>query len=381
MSLSRRTVILAAGGGSLALIGLGGWFTVARGPVEATAPWRAVTNPEADVRLHALRHAILAPNPHNLQPWSIRLDGDDGVTLFHDAARRLPVTDPVDRQLTIGFGAFVEIARIAAAERGVAVDVVPFPEGASPDRLDARPVARLQFRRDAATRPDPLFAAILTRRSTKRAFDPARPVPAADLTALAVDGPVRTITDATPARREVLRALTWDAWQREAETPAAHLESVRLMRLGQREIVANPDGIALGGPMMEALIATGQVTREALADSQSAAFRSGADRYRRMMETATAHAWVITPGDDRSDQLAAGAAYVRFNLEATRRGLAVHPVSQALQEYAEMAQLRRRLEDTLEVAAPARLQMLARLGYAEAVGPTPRWPLETRLMS
>ena len=33
----------------------------------------------------------------------------------------------------------------------------------------------------------------------------------------------------------------------------------------------------------------------------------------------------------------------------------------------------------LDAGSGERVQMLARLGYAKAVGPAPRWPLETRL--
>jgi hypothetical protein len=43
-----------------------------------------------DIRLDALRYAILAPNPHNLQPWRFRLEGDDSVAILHDPERRLP---------------------------------------------------------------------------------------------------------------------------------------------------------------------------------------------------------------------------------------------------------------------------------------------------
>jgi hypothetical protein len=37
------------------------------------------------------------------------------------------------------------------------------------------------------------------------------------------------------------------------------------------------------------------------------------------------------------------------------------------------------LHDATGVAAPARVQMLARIGYAAAVPPSPRWALATRL--
>jgi hypothetical protein len=130
MGVSRRTIVLSAGGASLALIGAGGLFAVTRTPSRALAPWREIESPPpADLRLDAFRHAVLAPNPHNRQPWLIQLVGQDQAVLYCDLDRRLPHTDPFDRQILIGFGCFLEIARIAAAERGVKMQIQVFPEG------------------------------------------------------------------------------------------------------------------------------------------------------------------------------------------------------------------------------------------------------------
>ena len=70
-----------------------------------------------------------SPNPHNRQPWLITLVGKDEALIHCDLERRLPVTDPFDRQITIGFGCFLELARIAAAERGVSLAIGNSPRG------------------------------------------------------------------------------------------------------------------------------------------------------------------------------------------------------------------------------------------------------------
>ena len=85
-------------------------------------------------------------------------------------------------------------------------------------------------------------------------------------------------------------------------------------------------------------------------------------------------------GNSRSHQLAAGRSYVRLNLLATQLGLGLHPVSQALQEYPEMAALFAEARRLCRVGPDETLQMLARVGYAGSVPPTPRWPLETKLI-
>ena len=89
--------------------------------------------------------------------------------------------------------------------------------------------------------------------------------------------------------------------------------------------------------------------------------------------------WIMTPGNSRLDQLEAGRRYVRANLRATAMGLAMHPLSQSLQEYQEVSGLFKRIHAILGAKQSERLQMLARIGYGPRVEPAPRWPLETHL--
>ena len=124
----------------------------------------------------------------------------------------------------------------------------------------------------------------------------------------------------------------------ELRTPRANLESVRLMHIGKAEIEANPDGIDLGWPFLEILSLLGELTREGLADPDSAAFQQGLDLFRGLTGTAMTHIWVITEDNSRNAQLAAGRAWLRVNLKATELGLSLQPLSQALQEYLEVQQ-------------------------------------------
>lgn len=185
-----------------------------------------------------------------------------------------------------------------------------------------------------------------------------------------------TVDDAKVAE---LRDIMWTAWVIEVETPRTHQESVDLMRLGRREIAANPDGIDLGGGMMEALIATRLVTRESLATPGTRAYQAGFDIYQPMIEATPAAVWLTSQGNRRKDQINAGRAWLRLNLKTTKAGLARHPVSQALQEYPEMAEQYGRAHRLL--ASPGEtVQMLGRLGYAAPVPQTPRWGLDDKLV-
>jgi hypothetical protein len=157
------------------------------------------------------------------------------------------------------------------------------------------------------------------------------------------------------------------------------MESVDLIRIGHAEVDAQPDGVDLSGPLMESLKLAGMLDRTQLADMDSTAFKTGMDQLTESYGAIPAMVWVTTPGNSRADQLEAGRRYVRANLRATQLGLAMHPMSQALQEYAEVAGPYAKVHALLGAKGAERVQMQARIGYGPAIGPSPRWPLETHL--
>ena len=109
----------------------------------------------ADPRIRAMAYAVLAPNALNLQPWLAELPGDDTMVLRCDLTRRLPAADAEDRMTVIGFGNFLELLRIAAAQDGYEAVASPFPEGEPHPALDGRPIAAIRFTKGGAVSPTP----------------------------------------------------------------------------------------------------------------------------------------------------------------------------------------------------------------------------------
>jgi hypothetical protein len=86
---------------------------------------------------------------------------------------------------------------------------------------------------------------------------------------------------------------------------------------------------------------------------------------------------MVSEGNDRVTQVNAGRAFVRVHLAATAQGVALQPLQQALQEYAEQAQTHAQIRRLLGADAPGQtLQMWARVGYAPQVPPAPRRALD-----
>ncbi|MES2550530.1 MAG: twin-arginine translocation pathway signal protein, partial [Pseudomonadota bacterium] len=175
------------------------------------------------------------------------------------------------------------------------------------------------------------------------------------------------------------RAFTREALRIEIETPRTYKESVDLFRIGRAEVDANPDGIDFTGPLFEVLGTTGLMTRDTVLDTSSQAYQAGLDAVYANTDTAMGHVWLVTPGNARIDQIATGADWLRVNLAATAAGVAFQPLSQALQEYPEMAALHADLHARLAPTGGT-VQMLARIGYGPTVEPSPRWPLEAKIL-
>ena len=380
--VKRRAFLKVLGGGAILAAGGAGIFAATRTPTEALAPWKVAPGPDSsiDPRRIILSHAILAPNPHNRQPWLVDLGNKNEITLFCDLDRRLPHTDPFDRQITIGLGCFLELAHMTARQIGYEANIELFPEGEGNPRLDERPVARIRLSQ-VETKADSLFAQIFERRSNKDPYDPNKAVDdmtAETLLAQAISGTFAgKVTDAETA--EKLRDIAWQAMDTELRTYRTAKESIDLLRIGKAEIEANPDGIDLGGAFFEVVNALGFMDREAMLDTSTTVFQQQVEAIKEPFKTANGFVFVKTAGNSRKDQIAAGRDYVRINLKATEMGVAMQPWSQSLQEFPEVAEQFNAIRGVLGIAGNETLQMFARIGYGEKPNPSPRWKYETRI--
>jgi hypothetical protein len=381
---SRRSFIRLVGGGAVlaATASLAGCSNEL--PEAAIRPWRSPDR-ETDMRRFMLAHALLAPNPHNLQPWIADLREAGRIHLNCDAERVLPETDPFGRQILIGFGTFIELAVIAAAQRGVAVKVELFPGGAPADQQlpKGSRVATLFLGDQGSAPADPLFAQIVRRHTRKSAYANDRALPdtlVRNWVETASRFGLRSGVASDAAAMDPIRRITREAYEIEATTARTWLESARVMRIGPSAIAANPDGISLNKPMVRALHTVGLFDPMEVPAKGSSSLQRVMDRW-VPFETASGFLWLASPDNTRPSQVASGRAYVRGHLLATAAGVDMHPLSQALQEFPEMRGPREALHQTLGLgSAGETLQMLSRVGFAtEPGGPSPRRSLDSLL--
>lgn len=313
-----------------------------------------------------LSYAVLAPSPHNTQPWLFRINVSD-VELFADPRRLLPSTDPYGRELRIAGGAALLNLRIAAGYHGQGHTVELLPDIHNPLLL-----ARLTLHLTDLTPSEDvvLFPAIRERRTNREPFatelvpdeildelGEAANQEGAWLVALADDAGRAAIADLVAAadkvqwanpefRRELAHWIRTDAEHQADGIPS-------------RELGVS-DWLSFAGP---ALIRT---------------FNRGNNVAARDADIAL-HSPVLailgTDSDDPLSWIRAGQALQRVLLHAQVNGVSVSHLNQPL----EVAELRPELARLIgrEGAHP---QILVRLGYGPVVPPTPRWRVHSRLL-
>ena len=325
-------------------------------------PYRAVEQPlppSGDDRLRALlAWAVLAPSPHNTQPWSWSVR-DGVVELRADSTRLLAVSDPDGREMLIGCGAALEhlLLRLGADGAGLALELLPDPGESA---LLAR--VRTGTGRPYDDRPD-LVGAMTTRRTTRTAYhgDPMEP-------------PLRVALEQCCAQFGV--GLMWLA---DAETRAA---TVQLIMESDREQMASKefrhelaawmrpknsasdDGMhadLLGQRGVAAYVAPLVVRTFDMGKMQAA-------RDQELTEGSPDLAVLWTDSDDAAARLATGRALARLTLSAQAAGRA----SAYMNQPCELPAARDRLARALGVVNP---QLVLRFGLADPVHPASRLPV------
>jgi hypothetical protein len=169
------------------------------------------------------------------------------------------------------------------------------------------------------------------------------------------------------------RAIAAEAWRIELVTPRTMLESYKVLRVGGAEVAQHRDGLSLMDPMIVAMTRLGLFDRSKAPAPDDFAVKSQIEDFNAKLDSTPAYLWMVTPANDRRTQVQAGRAYARVQLAATAHGVAMQPLSQALQEYPEQAGPYRAIHALLGARQPGEtVQMWARVGHAPPVQPAPR---------
>ena len=392
--LPRRDFLKIMGAGGAGAVLMPSLLTGCSGtPGTALEPWSGPAQGMEDIRLQTLSYGLLAANPHNIQPWLIRLEGPGRCSLFVDPERLLPETDPLHRQIHIGQGTFLENVSLAASALGHQAEITLFPEGEyDNDTLADLPVAHIHLKPSEDVTADPLFDVILDRQTNKRPFED-RPVTSSErarLQALATppDWPIDSNFGLTwhwydkEEERAAITQVIGEAMGVEVKDHERHLETWRLFRFNEEEVERYRDGFSYGNNGITGLrrwMVERLYSRESAKAVDSSWAQFPVDQHYEIAASTPLFGALSTSDNRRRDQVMLGRHYQRLNLAATRLGIAIHPHSQVLQEYADMESLQQSFRQRFGFASTDTVQMLYRLGYASPVEKTPRRSLDDLL--
>lgn len=331
-----------------------------------------------DPRLQLAAHGLLAANGHNMQPWRIRMDPQDADVfyLYADSTRQTINVDPLNRQFMVTQGAFLEYVRVAGLELGYAVDIRLFPQGPYDESrlsesMDMKAVAKITLRKEASS-PSPLYSPMFLPDTNRTAYREA-PLTAEQTDTLRSMGSGELAVDVfgDEANLRRLGQYAMDAARVEAGVSRVMAESDNIFRANEYEKNRYRYGFSMEGQGTSGLmkhLLQGLVTLMPSINSGKAS----TDRFIQSAQASVDHtpAYVLIRSLDnsRESQVESGMLYSRMVLQAHVLGLAVQPLSQALEEYPEMKAV---YEGIHREYAPqgSTIQMLLRIG--QPVGKVP----------
>ena len=178
------------------------------------------------------------------------------------------------------------------------------------------------------------------------------------------------LTDDAGKRRR-LATIMRNAMEIETSDKARDAETIAMFRFNDEERTRFRDGFGVAQAGMTGImkfVAEAFFLDRVKTEADSKEFGEQAVQITTdQANSAAAFGWITTPSNSRLDQVLTGRAYERVNLKATELGVAMHPMSQVLQEYADMGELQREFLKFLAVPEGHTVQMLFRLGHAEHV--------------
>ena len=316
-----------------------------------------ITQLPTDAR-QILHLAALAPSGHNTQPWTVRLLGPYHWVIGNDPRGWLPVVDPTQRETLLSLGAFVQNLEYAAAHFGYRCRW----ELRATTRQAADVLEVELTRHPAAAYAD--VDALLGRRTLQTDFSNVA-IRAADI-GLLTDADTTHChffpPDSAPGR--YLTATTLAANRQQFAHDPAQRELAHWVRWSRADVQRHRDGLSAAGMGINGL--AGWAVRHFY---DSASVLKPDFRQRGLANTAdqvgTHGGWLVITSPDESVAalLDAGRRLERCWLKARGLNVAVHPMSQLLEETPGTAGAGRRLG----LAAP--VQFVLRLGYVDRYPP------------
>jgi hypothetical protein len=303
--------------------------------------------------------ASLAPSGHNTQPWFVQYLEPYHWIIGNDRTKWLPAVDPTQRETMLSIGAFIQNLEYAGGNFGYVCDWTLLAQTNQDDR-----VMEVKFRKATAAK---VFDSekIKSRRTVRSGFlsDVLKPEDIKDL----IDSEPELIhyLPATGRESQFIDQQTIEANRLQADRDPAQQELADWTRFSNRNAQKYRDGLTTAGMEIEGV--AGWVVRNFYGrDSvMKPDFRSRSiDKIKQ--EVATSAGWILITSKENSVAalLETGRRMQRLFLKVREKGIAIHPMTQILEE----ASTQKILNQSIGIHDP--IQFILRTGYVKNYPPS-----------
>lgn len=299
-----------------------------------------------------LRLSTRAPSGHNAQPWLVEIESRDVWNIHLNQNALLPVVDPSNREALLSIGAFMENLVVAASGYGYDIHHEVITDSRQPGK-----VLRIRFEAVKSTEVD--LSRIKLRRTLRNDYL-NKEIRTEDVSFVAngIEGFVYYPQGAATSKK--LDELVYAANEKQVNRDAAMKELGKWIRWSDKAAEKHQDGLTPESMEMNDFVKWIAKHFFSEKDLMKDSFRKktlkGAEK-----QIESHGGWVVLTSEDSevSSLIETGRRFERMLLRIRDRGIAMHPMSQVLEENPYKQQL----ANVLELDKP--LQFVIRAGYVE----------------
>ena len=302
--------------------------------------------------------ASLAPSGHNTQPWFVQYLEPYHWIIGNDRSKWLPAVDPTQRETMLSIGAFMQNLEYAAGDFGYICDWRLLATTNQDDRvMEVRLIKEKSKNAFDTTK-------IKARRTVRSGFlsDVLKPEDLAYL--VNAEPEFIHYLPTTSKESQLINEQTIEANRLQADRDPAQQELADWIRFSSKDADQYRDGLTTGSMEIEGF--SGWVVRNFYGkdDVMKQDFRSrGIDQIRKEVSASAGWILITSQGNSVATLLETGRRMQRLFLKVREKGIAIHPMTQILEE----ASTRQTLNQS--IGSSKDIQFILRTGYVKNYPP------------
>ncbi|PSB26268.1 Acg family FMN-binding oxidoreductase [Stenomitos frigidus] len=302
--------------------------------------------------------ASLAPSGHNTQPWFVQYLEPYHWIIGNDKTKWLPAVDPTQRETMLSIGAFMQNLEYAAGAFGYVCDWNLLATTNQDDRVMEVKLIKEKSKNAFDT------AKIKARRTVRSGFlsDVLKPEDVKYL----VNAELEFIhyLPATSKESQFINEQTIEANRLQADRDPAQQELADWIRFSSKDADQYRDGLTTGSMEIEGT--SGWVVRNFYGknDVMKPDFRSrGIDQIKKEVSASAGWILITSQGNSVAMLLETGKRMQRLFLKVREKGIAIHPMTQILEETSTQRMLNQ------SIGISENIQFILRTGYVKNYPP------------